>query len=129
MADKPIGKITHYYDKLGVAVINLSAALAAGDKIKLVGHGNEFTQEVDSMQVEHEKVEKAKKSGFNTYVAEKLGLEVEYPSNWSEVMENCSSEGESICFNSGHDQDWVAVIVMHDQPYKDVKENMIRMEN
>lgn len=53
--------MTHYYDHLGVGVIELSGALAVGDTIKVVGHGKEFTQKVESMQVEHEQVEKAKK--------------------------------------------------------------------
>lgn len=61
MADTKVGKVTHYYDKLSVAVVELSGALAVGDTIKISGHGNEFTQKVGSMQVEHENVEKAKK--------------------------------------------------------------------
>lgn len=61
MADTKIGKVTHYYDKLGVAVVELAGGLASGDTIKITGHGSEFTQTVDSMQVEHEKVAKAKK--------------------------------------------------------------------
>lgn len=61
MADAKVGKVTHYYDKLGVAVVELKGALAVGDMIKVSGHGGEFTQSVESMQVEHEKVEKAKK--------------------------------------------------------------------
>jgi putative protease len=61
MADTKVGKVTHYYDKLEVAVLELSGALVVGDKIKIVGRAGEFTQEVDSMQMEHEKVNKAKK--------------------------------------------------------------------
>ena len=61
MADAKIGKVTHYYDKIGVAVIELNNSLAAGDEIKISGHDNEFTQKVESMQVEHKAVEKAKK--------------------------------------------------------------------
>ena len=59
--DKNIGKITHYYDKIGVSVVELSDDLAVGDTIKVSGHGREFTQEVDSMQIEHEDVKSAKK--------------------------------------------------------------------
>lgn len=61
MADTKVGKVTHYYDKLEVAVLELSGALSVGDKIKIVGHGVEFTQDVGSMQMEHEKLSKAKK--------------------------------------------------------------------
>lgn len=57
-----IGKVTHYYDKIGVAVVELDSDLAIGDKIKFERGGEElFEQEVKSMQIEHEKVEKAGK--------------------------------------------------------------------
>ena len=57
-----IGKVTHYYDKIGVAIIELDASLANGDKIKFVRGGEDlFEQEVKSMQIEHDKVDSAKK--------------------------------------------------------------------
>lgn len=61
---KLIGKITHYFSKIGVAVIELSDALEAGDTIRIVGGETDFTQKVDSMQIEHEEIKKAK-SGDN----------------------------------------------------------------
>ena len=62
MADLKIGKVTHYYDKIGVAIIELSSALATGEKIKFIRGGEDlFEQKVASMQVEHEKIDKAKK--------------------------------------------------------------------
>jgi len=63
--DKPIGKITHYYDKIGVAVVDSKKPLKVGDMIKISGHGNEFTQTIASLQLEHEQVQKlgAGKSG------------------------------------------------------------------
>lgn len=56
-----IGKIVHYYNKIGVAVVLLSKALKAGDKVKISGHDKEFIQEVNSMQIEHKEVSLAKK--------------------------------------------------------------------
>lgn len=56
-----VGKVSHYFDKIQVAALTLKGALEAGDTVKISGHGNEFTQVVSSMQVEHETVEKAKK--------------------------------------------------------------------
>ena len=70
MADKPVGKITHYYDKIGVAVVDLTGPLSAGDQIKFVKDEEEFTQTVDSMQVEHKNITKAKKG-------DSLGLKVD----------------------------------------------------
>lgn len=61
MANKKVGKIAHYYDKIGVAVVDLTADLKRGDKIKIVKGDEEFEQEVQSMQVEHKEVSMAKK--------------------------------------------------------------------
>ena len=58
---KKIGKITHYFTKIGVGVVELEGKLKVGETIVIVGHGHEFEQNVDSMQVEHEQVSAAKK--------------------------------------------------------------------
>ncbi len=55
-----IGKITHYFGHIGVCVIELTGALKAGDNIRIVGGETDFTQPVESMEVDHQKVEKAK---------------------------------------------------------------------
>ena len=61
MADTKVGKVTHYYNHLGVGIVKLSGPLVSGDTIKIVGHGREFTQTVNSMQLDHQEVQKAKK--------------------------------------------------------------------
>ena len=67
---KLIGKITHYFSNIGVCVIDLSSTLKEGDTIRVVGGENtDFTQTVDSMQIEHEKVKTAKKG-------DSVGLEI-----------------------------------------------------
>lgn len=59
---KLIGKISHYFSHLGVAVLDLSDALKVGDTIRIAGGENtDFTQTVDSMEIEHQKVQEAKK--------------------------------------------------------------------
>lgn len=65
-----IGKITHYYDKIGVAVVELSNTIKKGDKLKISGHDNEFLQTCNSMQVEHVEVNDAKKGDI-------IGLKVD----------------------------------------------------
>ena len=60
MQEKEIGKITHYYGHIGVGIIDLSDALALGDTIHVKGYSSDFTQSVDSMQVEHANVSSAK---------------------------------------------------------------------
>ncbi len=61
MADKQIGKVIHYYDKLNVAIVKLDDELKIGEEIKIVKGNTEFEQKVESMQVEHEPVQEAKK--------------------------------------------------------------------
>jgi len=62
LADFKIGKVKHYYDKIGVAVVELDGGLSKGDKIKFVRGGEDmFEQEVESMQIEHDKIDSAKK--------------------------------------------------------------------
>ena len=60
--EKLIGKITHYFGHIGVAVLELTEGnLKVGETIHIIGHGADFSQAVDSMQVEHKNVEEAKK--------------------------------------------------------------------
>ena len=62
MAETEIGVIVHYFDKIGVAAIELTeGALAVGDTIRIKGTTSDFTTTVDSMQIEHESVQTADK--------------------------------------------------------------------
>lgn len=71
MAEAKIGRVTHFYDKINVAVVALEDNLSVGDTIKFVRGGEElFTQKVDSIQMEHESIQKAKKG-------QEVGLKVE----------------------------------------------------
>lgn len=74
MAKELIGKITHFFDNIGVAVLELEGNLKVGDKITIETAAGEdsFTQEVSSMQVEHKSVDAAK-SG------DSVGLKVDQP--------------------------------------------------
>lgn len=75
-----VGKVTHYYDKLSVAIIDLDGTLSVGDNIKFVRGGEDlFEQKVDSIQIEHEKKDTAKKGdviGLKTQESVKEGTEV-----------------------------------------------------
>ncbi len=61
MEEKEIGEVTHYFNKISVAIISLSDTLKVGDTIHVRGVHDDFTQEVSSMQVEHQNVQEAKK--------------------------------------------------------------------
>ena len=62
MAEKKlIGKVTHYFSNLSVAVVELSAGLKVGDKIAIEGPKTKLEQAVDSMQIEKDAIQEAKK--------------------------------------------------------------------
>lgn len=61
MAEKKIGTVTHWYDKLGVAVVKLTAKLAKGARIKIKKGEEEFEDTISSLQIDHEDVAAAKK--------------------------------------------------------------------
>lgn len=58
---KLVGKVTHYYNKIGVAIVELEDDLAYGDSISIEGATTNIQQTVDSMQIEHEPVKAAHK--------------------------------------------------------------------
>ncbi len=62
MNGKRIGEVTHYYDRINVAVIMLSHMLKLGDQIHFLGHGSDFLQEITSMELDHKKIKSAKKN-------------------------------------------------------------------
>ncbi len=60
MPENPVGRVTHYFDKIGVAVLDLSDAIRVGETLHFLGHSTDFKQTVDSMQIEHKNVPEAK---------------------------------------------------------------------
>ena len=69
MAEKKIGEVTHYWSKIAVAGIKLTAALSQGDTIRIKGATTDFEQTVGSIQIEHQNIETAKKG-------QEIGLKV-----------------------------------------------------
>lgn len=59
MPEEEIGKVSDYFAKIGVAAIELTGSLSVGDTIHIKGHTTDFEQKVESMQIEHQNVEKA----------------------------------------------------------------------
>ena len=64
-----VGKVSHYYTKIGVAVVDLDGTLKRGDKIEIEGKTTKLTQIVSSMQIDKKDVEEAGKG-------ESVGLKV-----------------------------------------------------
>jgi putative protease len=68
-----IGRITHFFSKISVAVIELKAPLSVGDTIAIKGPNTDFEQVVDSMQIEHKNVQRAEKGqSIGLRVAERV---------------------------------------------------------
>ena len=61
MQKKMIGKISHFYPKILVAVVELSDTLKVGDKILIERASGTFEQTVTSIQIEHKDIPMAKK--------------------------------------------------------------------
>lgn len=60
--EEEIGHVTHYFPKISVAVIEITAgSLKVGETIHVKGHTSDFTQVVESLQQEHLSVPEAKK--------------------------------------------------------------------
>jgi hypothetical protein len=56
-----VGKVIHYYDKIGVAVVKLQKGLKIGDKVRFEKGDMSFEQVIKSMQLEHESISEGKK--------------------------------------------------------------------
>lgn len=54
-----IGTVIHYYNKIGVAVLDLMDTIQVGDRITILGHTTEFDQQVESLEINHQKVDHA----------------------------------------------------------------------
>jgi len=70
MAEQLIGTVTHYFGKASVAAIKITVGeLRVGDTIHIVGHTSDFTQNVESMQIDRAPIEVAK-------VGDEIGIKV-----------------------------------------------------
>ncbi len=54
--EKQIGQITHFYNRISVAVLSLTDNLEIGDRVHILGHTTDFIQNITSMEIEHVKV-------------------------------------------------------------------------
>jgi putative protease len=70
--EKLIGKVIHFYDRIGVAIVDLKSPLKIGETVMLKKGDLELTQRIDSMQIEHQPVMQAKKGDI-------IGVKVDRP--------------------------------------------------
>ena len=70
MAEQLVGTVTHYFGKATVAAIKITEGqLCIGDTIQIVGHTSDFTQKIESMQIDRAPVESAN-------VGDEIGIQV-----------------------------------------------------
>ena len=60
MGKKLVGKVVHYFTKIGVGIVELSDELKVGDRISIEGATTDVQQIVESMQIEHKNVQSAR---------------------------------------------------------------------
>ena len=60
MSEVEIGKVTHYFGRIGVAAIEIKeGSLHVGDVVHIKGHTSDFTQRIESMQIDNQPVQEA----------------------------------------------------------------------
>ena len=59
LQEQEIGVVTHYWSQIGVAGVHLEEPVDVGDHIHVLGHSDDFEQNVDSLEIEHQKVRHA----------------------------------------------------------------------
>jgi GTPase len=84
--EEEIGKITHYFSKINVGVIEVTKGeLQVGNTIHIKGHTTDFYQKVQSLQVEHSPVD-------SIGVGESAGLKVESPVRENDLVLKVTEE-------------------------------------
>lgn len=70
MAEEKIGTVIKFFKEPSVAAVSIQGNLKVGDKIHVKGAHTDFTQTVESMQIEHDSVEEVNEG-------DDVGLKVE----------------------------------------------------
>ena len=65
-----VGKVVHFFTRINVAVIDLTASISVGDRILIKGPTTNLEQTVGSMEIEHEKITRAE-------AGQSIGLKVD----------------------------------------------------
>jgi putative protease len=59
--DKPVGEVTHYYSNLEVAIVKFYQDMPVGKNITFQGATTDFSQDIESMELNHKKIAMAPK--------------------------------------------------------------------
>ena len=61
MAEELVGTVTHYFGNIHVAAIKLEGELKKGEQIHITGHTSDFTQMIESMQLDRQEIDAGRK--------------------------------------------------------------------
>jgi putative protease len=56
---RELGKVSHFFSKINVAIVEVTDTISIGDKILIKGPMTDIAQTVTSMEIEHQKIQKA----------------------------------------------------------------------
>ena len=100
--EKRIGKVTHFYNRIGVAALSLEDGLKIGDTIRIRGHTTNFVQQVESMEVDHRTLQSV---GPQAHVAIKVAERVRIGDEVYHVVDKSAVElgfGDSLSMEEWH---------------------------
>lgn len=83
--EREVGKITHYFPKVGVAVVRVGDELHTGDQVRISGPHQNFNQRVTSMQIEHQTITTASKG-------QEVGMKVTQPVRPGDIVYRITPE-------------------------------------
>jgi putative protease len=84
--EEEIGKVTHYFNRISVAAIDIkNGELKVGDTIHIKGHTTDFYQKIESMQIEHQSVQKAEPG-------QSVGIKVSEPVRENDIVYKVTEE-------------------------------------
>jgi hypothetical protein len=67
-----VGIIGYYFNKIGVAVIEMKESLQVGDSIHIIGNTTDFTQKLNTMQIENSPV-------YHVNRGDEVAIKVKHP--------------------------------------------------
>ena len=60
MSEQLVGTVTHFFKGPSVAIVTVTdGEIAVGDEVRFKGHTSDFIERITSMEVDHQKVERA----------------------------------------------------------------------
>ena len=83
--DTRVGKVTHFFNKISVAVLELDGELIIGDRICILGRITDFEQPVGSMEIDHQPV-------FAVHAGQEVAIKVLMPARAGDVVYRASQE-------------------------------------